>query len=208
VIIDPAKTMRHIGDVNGVLHIGAHEAQELDFYRKYFGEVPIMWVEADHEVMPRLMKATAGDDRSVVVNMAIGEVVGYATFHRANMDQSSSLLELGTHAFVHPEVNYVDESTVWVNTLAYLVKECKLEGYNFLNMDVQGAEGMVIKGGLHYLRNHVDYIYTEVNRDELYVGCMMLPEMDEILGDLGFSRRESVVYESLGWGDALYVRDS
>jgi len=206
MIISENQIMQHIREVTGVLHVGAHEAQELPFYRKWFGKsVPILWVEADPETAERLFEETALDDFSFQAILALGDIEGYRQFHRMNMDQSSSLLELGTHKTAHPEVKEVDVFEVWVETLDRLAFDWELEQHNFLNMDVQGAEGMVIKGGMHHIRNYVDYIYTEVNVEELYEGCMLLPQMDEVLDDLGFDRVETEIYDQFGWGDALYI---
>jgi hypothetical protein len=76
--------------------------------------------------------------------------------------------------------------------------------YNFINIDVQGYELEVFKGGSEYL-NHIDYVMTEVNRDEVYKGCPRIEELDEYLGTYGFERVEST-WDGGTWGDALYVK--
>lgn len=209
MIIETSRILKHIDKpVTGVVHVGAHEAQELSFYRESFGDVMILWIEADPQIMPRLREVVAKDRNSLAINATLSSEPGQPIqFHRANMDQSSSILELGTHKQAHPEVSYVSSFQVYTKTLDSLMEsfdepfaEC-----SFLNMDVQGAEGLVIQGGTEYLKN-VDYIYTEVNRDELYIGCIKLPEMDVELESHGFVRVETEVYEGFGWGDALYVR--
>ena len=52
--------------------------------------------------------------------------------------------------------------------------------YNFLNFDIQGAELKALKGMEEYL-NKVDYLYTEVNSNYVYVGCALITELDEYL---------------------------
>jgi hypothetical protein len=76
--------------------------------------------------------------------------------------------------------------------------------YNFINIDVQGYELEVFKGGSEYL-NSVDYIMTEVNRDEVYKGCPMVEELDEFLKPYGFERVETT-WDGITWGDAFYVK--
>lgn len=209
MIIDEHLIVRRIkSPVRGVVHVGAHEAQELPFYRRNFGpDVPVFWIEGDPEVYTRLCDVIEADGHSEAGNYVISDSHDeLARFHRANMDQSSSLLELGTHKDVHPEVHYVDTIEVRTTTLDNVVETHDLWKFNFLNMDVQGAEGLVILGASRYLEG-VDYIYTEVNRDELYEGCITLPDMDEALSTYGFLRRETLIYDGFGWGDALYVKD-
>ena len=63
---------------------------------------------------------------------------------------------------------------------------------------------LALKGGRWYLEN-VDYIYSEVNRKELYVGCAIISDLDNYLRELGF-KRVQVEWTQHGWGDALWIR--
>jgi hypothetical protein len=69
-------------------------------------------------------------------------------------------------------------------------------------MDVQGFELEVLKGGKQTL-DQVDYVYTEVNRDEVYEDNVYIEELDVFLSD--FSRVETE-WTGETWGDALYIR--
>ena len=53
---------------------------------------------------------------------------------------------------------------------------------------------------------HVDYIYTEVNTEQVYQGCDEIGQIDEYLKQFGFERLATQVYEQYGWGDAFYVK--
>jgi hypothetical protein len=76
---------------------------------------------------------------------------------------------------------------------------------NFLNLDIQGVELKALKGMEEYL-NTVDYIYTEVNTDYVYVDCCLMSELDEYLGGFGFKRVETSMCGNTGWGDAFYIK--
>jgi hypothetical protein len=76
--------------------------------------------------------------------------------------------------------------------------------YNFINVDVQGYELEVFKGGSEFL-NSIDYIMTEVNRAELYKGCARIEELDTFLSEYGFERVETT-WDGGTWGDAFYVK--
>ena len=65
-------------------------------------------------------------------------------------------------------------------------------------MDVQGYELEVLKGGEHYL-NNIDYIITEVNRDEVYDGCAKIEELDAFLQKYTFIRVETT-WDGKTWG--------
>jgi hypothetical protein len=73
-------------------------------------------------------------------------------------------------------------------------------------MDLQGAELHALRGGVKFLEG-VDAVATEINFDELYVGCVRAPELDEFMQLHGFRRVETeMAQNNVGWGDALYLR--
>lgn len=205
MIIDHDKILKHVRKgprVSGVIHVGAHHAEELPCYRENFGNVPICWIEADPGLEPALREATLSDPNSWYLIQAISDQIALGSFNRSSHEGlSSSLLEFGTHKDVHPSVEYIGQLAVMTVTLDDI--DFSRE-YNFLNMDVQGAEGLVLKGAT-VLLHQIDYIYAEVNQKELYKGCMLLPEMDDFLTGKGFARRVMKM-EQYGWGDAFYVR--
>ena len=75
---------------------------------------------------------------------------------------------------------------------------------NFLNIDVQGYELEVLKGGIKTLEN-IDYIYSEVNRNELYENGVLVEDLDEFLYQYNF-RRITTSWCGGTWGDALYIK--
>jgi len=64
-------------------------------------------------------------------------------------------------------------------------------------MDVQGFELEVLKGGENCIKN-IDYIMTEVNRDEVYKDCAKVEQSDQFLDDYGFIRVETS-WEGIIW---------
>ena len=60
----------------------------------------------------------------------------------------------------------------------------------------------MIKGAAETLKN-IDTIYTEVNRAEVYEGCVQIDELDYLLSD--FERVETS-WAGGTWGDAIYKR--
>ena len=82
-------------------------------------------------------------------------------FNVSNNGQSSSILELGLHKQFHPHVHYVSSFESKTKLLKDIICNYNIE-YNFLNLDIQGAELKALKGMEEYL-NKFDYIYIEVN---------------------------------------------
>jgi FkbM family methyltransferase len=204
-----------INDVTGIMHVGAHLAEELSAYTE-LGIHNVVWVEADsmtfrklHEIVPK---------HQYVVQAAVSDTIGEVVkFNVANNGQSSSLLELGTHETEHPDVEFIDTVEVFTHTIEEIL-DClaptwpenpiifghPITSINMLNLDIQGAELKALKGAGGWLKN-IKYIYTEVNEKELYKGCALLPDLDAFLAAEGFKRVETEMTRH-GWGDALYVR--
>lgn len=195
------KTILSLAPVRGVIHIGAHHGWEYPHY-KAAGIENIVMVEPHPESFSILQGAVGPE--CVLFNTALGSSPGHATMHveRANMGQSNSLLRPSKHLLQYPHITFDSCITVPVSTLDDLPIQRDL--YNMLNIDVQGYELEVLKGGLMVLTG-IDAVYCEVNRDEVYEGCARVEQIDQLLANAGF-RRELTDWAGGSWGDALYLR--
>lgn len=76
--------------------------------------------------------------------------------------------------------------------------------YDFMNLDIQGAELKAFMGADKILP-HIKAIYTEVSTKELYNNCCLLEELDVFLEKYGF-KRIAISMTQHCWGDALYIK--
>jgi FkbM family methyltransferase len=188
----------------GVLHVGAHEAEEFDFYDA-LGWGPITWVEAQPNLVKKL-RNRLDSERNRVIQAAVWDKSGVElTFKISSNSQSSSLLDLGTHSEDYPFITYVDEIRVHTTRLDDVLTSDDV--FEFINLDLQGAEGRALIG-LGNLLSKSNFIYTEVNKQEVYVGCTLIKDLDAYLRDRGFLRVATRWVPFRGWGDAFYVRNS
>ena len=73
-------------------------------------------------------------------------------------------------------------------------------------MDVQGFEDRVLRGATETLK-HIDYLFSEANRSEMYETCCMIDDLDKLLSD--FTRVETGwASPNHGWGDSLYIKSN
>lgn len=184
--------------INGVVQIGAHRAQEYDTYKE-MGIVNLVFVEPCKTAFGFLKENFS--DKAILFNCALADFEGEAVMNTEhdNDGMSNSLLAPKEHLLQHPNIKFTDSELVAVKTLDQL--PFQRENYNCLIIDVQGAEGLVIKGGLETIK-HIDIIYTEVNYRETYEGCMLLPELTELLNDFKLVHQVKVGC----WGDAIFCR--
>jgi FkbM family methyltransferase len=187
--------------IKGVLHIGAHVGQEYKTYQR-LGINNVMFFEPIQSTFQRL-KENVGDN-AILVNTALGDIEGEVEMftESINEGQSSSILQPEYHLIQHPNIQFNGKETVKITKLDNFIED--KEKYNFINVDVQGYELEVFKGGSEYLKS-IDYIMTEVNRAELYKGCAQIGEIDNYLSGYGFQRVETT-WDGGTWGDAFYVK--
>ena len=76
--------------------------------------------------------------------------------------------------------------------------------FNFVNIDIQGAELIALQGMEEQLK-FLDYVYLEVNEKHLYEDCALIPEVNKFLLARGF-KGVAIKMTNHGWGDALYIK--
>ena len=140
-----------------------------------------------------------------IENAIVSDVEEDVTFNISNNGQSSSILDFGLHSYFHPHVYYVKSFQRKTNLLKDILPKYNIE-YNFLTLDIQGAELKALKGMEDYLPM-VDYIYTEVNSDYVYKNCVLITELDEYLKQFNLIRVETK-WTQFKWGDAFYIREN
>jgi FkbM family methyltransferase len=190
----------------GVIHIGAHEANELEAYKK-LGFQKILYIEANSQLASKLKAKFQGQPNIMAVHAAITDHNGTVNLKVTSFDQSSSILSLARHKEIYPAIQQIGEETVLARTLDLLLFELDLDpsDFNFLVLDIQGAELLALKGSISTLR-HIDAVQTEISFTELYEGCALLPDIDKFMTQQGFGRSEVVTPHHPTWGDAFYAR--
>lgn len=186
----------------GILHVGAHECEELKSYENYLPRNKILWVEALPDKV-KLCKQLYNDIN--IEHAIVSDVVENVQFNISNNGQSSSILEFGLHSKYHPSIKYVSSFNGTTTLLKDILPKYDIN-YNFLNFDIQGAELKALKGMEEFL-NNVDYLYSEVNSDYVYKNCALINELDEYLKQFDLIRIETE-WTNCKWGDAFYIKSN
>jgi FkbM family methyltransferase len=193
-------------NLTGAITIGADEGQEIPFYKENKIK-QLAFFEPRPSAYEKLLESLKDIDSSFHVqafNVGLGDTEEVLPMHTAGGGQSSSFLKPKLHLVKHPSIVFRDD-------MIYSFPVKTLDSYNFspeynyINMDVQGYELRVLKGGARTL-NNILALNTEVNIIELYENCVLMDELDNFLTKLNFSRVETNITE-FGWGDALYIKN-
>jgi len=188
----------------GVIHVGAHLGEETEAYVNA-NIKNVVWFEANKKLMKHLFdKTNFYPIKNYYKNVALSDVDDEEiTFNIANNGQSSSMLELGVHAQQYPHIQYTDHISMKTKRFDS-IKDIVISDYDFLNLDVQGAELKVLRGFGRLLENF-SAVYTEINFVEMYKNCCLVEEIDKHLDGFGFKRVITEAPEQT-WGDALYIK--
>ena len=187
-------------NLTGILHVGAHECEELNDYEKYISRNKILWIEA--------MNDKVEYNKKIFNNLLIEQAVvsneeEMVEFKCANNGQSSSFLELGLHKDFYPSIIYTNSFFQKTKLLKNIILNYNID-FNFINLDIQGAELKALQGLENYL-DKIDYIYSEVNSDYVYKNGALIEEIDNYLNNYNFIRVETE-FTDYKWGDAFYIK--
>jgi FkbM family methyltransferase len=197
---------KHRLHIKGILHIGGHYGQEMALYEKENIKNVVFF-----EPVSKNFKVLAEKigNKALLINTALGSHVGKASMfvETVNNGQSSSVLEPHIHLKDYPNIVFEEKEEVEMNTLDNFLKErsdVNIDNYNMINIDVQGYELEVFKGAKEALTK-IDYIKSEINKDEVYKNCAKVWELDAFLKPYGFKRVETD-FDGGSWGDAFYIK--
>jgi FkbM family methyltransferase len=188
-----------------IMHVGAHMAEERDAYETA-GADYCWWVEANADLIPALRERLTAPRQLVkptahmVAHALVGKHDGTpATLHVAAETMCSSVFDMGSQ-----EGEYVRDDPMTTVTVDRLAGEFGQP--TMLNIDVQGAELDVLKGGRETLRG-VELVYVEVAEEETYVGAPHRSQIEAVLQKAGLRLMLlEMDRNNAGWGDAVFRR--
>lgn len=201
---------RHNLHITGVIHVGAHLAEEAQTYHD-LGIEKVIWIEANPEVIPKIHAEVDRFGHSIINALVMDGEHDDVPFHVTNYDgMSSSIYEWGTHTLFSPDTIHVNTLYLHATSLDKLAETNDFSGCNMLYMDIEGAELLALQGARR-LMHRFDYLYLEIRTDNVYVGAPLVDEVDRYVSE--FARVETGMSDPAvqgwadnGWGDALYIR--
>lgn len=203
-----------------ILDIGACEGEDTVRYSRTFPHARLFAFEplpANQEHI-RTNLARHGVPQAELVPLALSDRSGTATFHVssgqppnlfAGVDwnygnKSSSLLPPAQPDPMHGWIEFKEAITVPTGTLDEFCRMRGLDHIDFIQMDVQGAEQLVLNGATTILPK-VTAIWLEVSNHELYRGQTLAADLTSFMLRHGFLLSYSTYRGDGIEGDHLYV---
>jgi FkbM family methyltransferase len=183
------RNLRHLPalEYRRVIDAGANRGAFTDAFLRLHQPERIVLVEAIPELTMTLDEKYSGDARITVVAAALSDRNGEAAFEINRSQASSSLLSIDPRnsKWFGRDLSVAGSITVPTMTLPELMARQGLESVDLLKLDLQGAERLVLTGGVEAL-DRVRVIYTEVFFERLYAEAWLFWEMNEFLCQRNF----------------------
>jgi FkbM family methyltransferase len=153
-----------------VWDIGAHIGQYGARLRGQGYTGRLISIEPGHDAFERLSARARRDRRWTIKRVAVADTVGRGTLNISANGQSSSLLAMDErHVAASAQSRYVAHEPVVVTTLDAIEAEFRTQPPYYVKLDVQGAEGLALRGGQSVI-NHSVACEVELSLVTLYEG--------------------------------------
>jgi FkbM family methyltransferase len=201
-----------------ICDIGACEGEDSIRFARLFPRARVFAFEPlpANQTLIRANFTRYGVTNAELVPVALSDRAGEASFHvssgrPSNLfagenwnygNKSSSLLPPASTSPMHGWIEFKETVKVRTMTLDAFCAERGLDRIDFIQMDVQGAEQMVLNGARTMLPR-TTAIWLEVSDQELYKGQKLRTDIEAFMCSHGFTLGHTVRREIEG--DQLYV---
>ena len=188
--------------IKGIIHVGMWDFVEYGCYTKLVGN-NVIGIEANPQVYKDMAKPVA-------------DKWGFKCFNEFLSDKDKEVRDFyfageGSSLYKgQPQWNKNVSIKVQTKTLATVIEENEIDmnGYDFLNIDAEGAEFDVLKGFEKYL-DHINVIDLETSYDDRHRSGADHNTIVQWLSERGFELKEmSDSYQSQNWGDSVFARSN
>lgn len=214
---DPFYDLAHIARVSQArlfIDIGCHHGETLLRFMESGISCPVAAFDPFEDNLDRAKKLLHQFPRIAFHEVALSDRNGTADFYLNQNEQTSSLLpnDTGNLASFAADTAPLGSCEVKTQTLDTWAAENGATGPCIIKCDTQGAEGLVIKGGTSFIRNHCVAFYGEVMLWDMYRGQSSFAEIRFLLeNDCGLVLKNiyPCLHDSAGRAvqmDALWVK--
>jgi FkbM family methyltransferase len=204
-----------------IFDIGACEGEDTIRYARHFPKARLFAFEAlpANQQIVRTNFAHYAVPNAELVPLALADRAGQQVFHVSSGrppelfaggnwsygNKSSSLLPPLSAAPMHGWIEFKEQITVPTGTLDDFCAQRGIDHVDFIQMDVQGAERLVLAGATAMLP-HITAIWMEVSIREHYRGQALAGDITRVMREHGFKLAHTTYLgDATGEGDHLYL---
>ena len=193
--------------VSQIVIVGAHEADELERLHRIYSAAHFQCFEPNPPTYQVLLRKFGDKPYVKISDLALSDQSGTTRFYELDMPGNGSILEPDLESWATFNRWNKKEISSFEVKVSTLDRELGEQEIDLLWLDVQGAEGRVLSGGLNTLKR-TKAIFLEVALIKSpYKGAWLFQELNQFLEAKGF------LCAGLGldpWnisGNAIFVRN-
>lgn len=219
VYVPEEESYRIVADLIGrpdpvVVDGGAHLGDMVEKFGALLPQAEFHCFEPDPELGRTLSGKYAGNRNVHVVQAALGEKSGKASFNINASRPTNSLLDASDD--LQPDLkklcDRVRQVDVEVTTIDQYCASRSLERVDVIKLDLQGYDYLALKGAGRTLET-ARVVLVEVLFREFYKGCHLFPDTLAFMLEKGFELHTLCglhygEYDELLWSDAIFVRSA
>lgn len=174
--------------IDTVLDVGANTGQYIKDLRSNCGfQGNAISFEPLNAAFSELEENASKDPKWKAYKYALGSSDGTLSINVAGNSQSSSLLEMRQeHENAAPDSKYISVETISVKRLDTVFDSICSNARNiYMKLDTQGYESFVLDGAEMSMKK-IDTVQLELSAVALYEGQKLMPEMMEMMTELGY----------------------
>lgn len=196
---------------DGAFHVGLWKFEESEDYKFLVGK-NLVGFEANPYVYNRYSKVTCDLYGFKSYNVALGDNNFEQPYFQSIMYYPEDRKDTGGF---YSTGNSIE---TWQSSLDYMIildfsdinnhnRKPEYEKFDFLNIDAEGAELSILKGGSRTLGD-INYIVLETSTNDRFNNGSTLDNISEYLKSWGFKmiEAEDGLFNSRGWGDVFYAK--
>ncbi len=202
-----------------IFDIGAFEGESSIRYKRLFPNATIYAFEplpSNFELVQKNISQYKTKD-IFPIQLCLSNAIGETTFYVSSGspensakdedwnygNKSSSILPPSKAKEFHNWLKFENEIKVNTITLKQFCFDKNIQRIDFIHMDVQGAELMVLQGAQEFIQK-INLIWLEVEAVELYKGQPLKNDIEIFMQKNGFLKIEDTVYTTAG--DQFWAR--
>jgi FkbM family methyltransferase len=190
VYVDPVEDLVGIlGDVSAptIFDIGANRGDTIAEYRAAFKQATIHAFEPTPELAVSLDSRFRNDSKIRIVNKAIGDREGIATFHRMSDDLLNSLLPYQVSDSRYHGVVQERSIEVAVTSIDNYCRDNRIDSVHLVKLDIQGAEKLALAGARSMLGSgRIECVYLEICFLPVYENQTLFGDIEDHLTRVGY----------------------
>jgi FkbM family methyltransferase len=199
--------------VEVIFEVGAADGRDCLRFAELFPTAQVHAFEPVPASFSKLQeRIVTAENRIKIVNVALSDTLGTATFNLAQWDDASSLFQANQTGSTFDEYSMAREIIeVKTDTIDNYCQTVGIDRIDLLKMDAQGAELNILKGAKNTLsKSPIPLIYSEVSFLNLYEGGAPFDVLTTYLRTHGYQLHNlyGLVTNQKGqlaWGDAIFV---